>query len=81
MLRRYDCLYPFLHSSIEGKHVTNVFIAAFVIANVKNPYANCLNIRVSMDNSDQDAFACDGAIATITANMWILAPELLEEDY
>lgn len=44
-----------------------------------DPYANHLNIAVTLDKTD-DGFDCEGIAAGLTAAMALLAPELLEED-
>lgn len=45
----------------------------------KDPYANRLNIGVTLDKTG-DGFECEEIAAAITAAMVILAPELLEAD-
>jgi hypothetical protein len=44
-----------------------------------SPYANCLNIGISLDKTG-DGFPCEEITAAITAAVVLLAPELLEVD-
>ncbi|TGJ86907.1 hypothetical protein E0Z10_g1918 [Xylaria hypoxylon] len=50
-----------------------------VMADGNNPYANRLNIAVTLDKVD-DNFLCEDITAALTAAVALLAPELLEID-
>lgn len=49
------------------------------MAGAGDPYANHLNIGVTLD-STSDGFSCEEIAEELTAAMVILAPELLEAD-
>ena len=48
------------------------------MADTVDPYANHLNLGVTLDN-EGDGFSCEELVAGLTAAAAILAPELLEE--
>ncbi|KAF3021007.1 hypothetical protein E8E14_010700 [Neopestalotiopsis sp. 37M] len=51
-----------------------------VMSDGKDPYANHLNIGVTLDETAGEGFMCEEVAAAITAAMAILAPELLSAD-